>query len=363
MGDGAAQLYVDVAEDRVESLAQRLAAEPQLVHAMLTLNNDEATPLYVAAQFGSLGALQLLLEKGGDPTTESRQGSTPLHAAAASGHALIVECLIDRNDVDVDVVDYRGKTPLHVAVEHNRSSIVPILAAAGADVNAVTDFDNRSALHLAAIVGDATTMLELLVAGATPAVVDDLGYTPVHLAAYHNAADLLPLLQEYGADLDAHDEEAGVGTPLQVAAAENNMDAVHMLLELDADFDLIVLGDSALTIAARHGHDDIVRAFIDAGATVRFVWSMEESPLAAAAAADRASTVQLLLDAGVRVDESDRDRQTALMKAAAAGAAAAVQVLLDAGADRMATDRSDRTAAAHAAANGHSRLAALLATY
>lgn len=363
MASDEAQVYVDVAENRVESVAQRLAAEPQLVHAMLTLNNNRATPVYVAAQFGALETLRLLVDSGGDPTAESTQGSTPLHAAAASGHAGVVRYLVGRDDIDVDVVDYRGKTPLHVAVEHNHSPIVPILAAVGADVNAVTDFDIRSAVHLAAVGGDATTMLELLVAGATPAVVDDLGYTPVHLAAYHDFPDLLPLLQEYNADLDAHDEEAGVGTPLQVAAAENNVRTVRTLLQLGVDVDLIVHGDSALAIAARRGHDDIVRTLIDAGAAVSLVDGMDESPLAAAAAADRASTVQLLLDAGAHVNESDRDRQTALMKAAAAGASHAVTVLLDAGADRMATDRSDRTAATHAAANRHLRLAALLAAY
>ena len=43
-------------------------------------------------------------------------GSSPLHAAAAEGHAAVAAELLRCRDVDVDAVDEIGSTPLHWAV-------------------------------------------------------------------------------------------------------------------------------------------------------------------------------------------------------------------------------------------------------
>ncbi|CAE7511120.1 CTTNBP2, partial [Symbiodinium necroappetens] len=49
-------------------------------------NDNEVTPLYIAAQEGQLEVAHLLLQANADMNKATRDGATPVHAAELSGH-------------------------------------------------------------------------------------------------------------------------------------------------------------------------------------------------------------------------------------------------------------------------------------
>lgn len=54
------------------------------------------TPLHVAAKWGKSNMVSLLLEKGANIESKTRDGLTPLHCAARSGHEQVVDMMLER---------------------------------------------------------------------------------------------------------------------------------------------------------------------------------------------------------------------------------------------------------------------------
>jgi len=112
--------------------------------------------IHKAARDGDVATVKALLEA--NPNLVNAKGSndkTPLHYAAAAGHADVVALLLaykadvharDYSEVDWDDTDAEGrpahvpdKTPLHIAAEEGQKDIVELLLANKANVNAVDD--------------------------------------------------------------------------------------------------------------------------------------------------------------------------------------------------------------------------------
>jgi cytohesin len=127
-------------------------------------------------------------------------------------------------------------------------------------------------------------------------------------------------------------------------------------------------GMSPLHIASKHGHADVVRAVLQAGATPDLRSSEPEhsgwTALHYAAAGNHLEVMRLLLDAGADVGNEAEDilgdaTGTPLHVAAANGHAGAVRLLLDRGAKHASTAGGDMPLA-RAAANGHHDVIRLL---
>jgi uncharacterized protein len=167
--------------------------------------------------------------------------------------------------------------PVAEAARRGDAEAVVELLAAGADANA-PDRDGTPALHWAVRVGDRATAERLIHAGADVNAESRYGVRPLQLAIAAGDGALTRWLLESGADPAAVDH-AGEPPLLQVARVGAADVAVALLQHrVTVDVRDASFGQTALMLAARHGHVDLARVLIDAGADVDAATAAEEPP-------------------------------------------------------------------------------------
>jgi ankyrin repeat protein len=158
------------------------AASPSRIEAISKLKASgievNATRLVQYAAAGDLVTVELLLAAGIPArSAEPVWQVTPLHNAAAQGHARLVARLLELG-ADVNARDARGYTALIDAAYGGRGVIVKQLLEAGARSD-VRPTDGPTAL-IAAVQADSLAVVDqLLIAGADPALADASGQTPL----------------------------------------------------------------------------------------------------------------------------------------------------------------------------------------
>ena len=137
-----------------------------------------ATPLYRAVRAIDLAAVQLLVDRGANPSQAIKDGSTPLMAAAGlgaprGGDEEVTEAG-DRNDpidvmkvliakgANVNAANDAGMTPLHYAAQRGSDRIIEFLASQGARFD-VKNKQGRSPSELAR--GKTAALMNKLAAG------------------------------------------------------------------------------------------------------------------------------------------------------------------------------------------------------
>nr|5AQB_A Chain A, 3G61_DB15V4 [synthetic construct] len=141
-----------------------------------------------------------------------------------------------------------------------------ILMANGADVNALDEV-GWTPLHLAAW-GHLEIVECLLKNGADVNAADIDGYTPLHLAAFSGHLEIVEVLLKYGADVNA-DDQAGF-TPLHLAAIFGHLEIVEVLLKNGADVNAQdKFGKTPRDLAIDNGNEDIAEVLGKAATLVK----------------------------------------------------------------------------------------------
>jgi uncharacterized protein len=136
--DADLDVYDAAATGELRQLRELVIGDPAQVNSYST---DGATPLGLAAFFGHLTAVELLLDCGARINmlaTNPAFPFAPLHSAMSAGHREIVDLLLARG-ADVRVREGGGMTALHEAAGLGSLEYVQLLLKRGADAGAKTD--------------------------------------------------------------------------------------------------------------------------------------------------------------------------------------------------------------------------------
>jgi len=94
---------------------------------------------------------------------------------------------------------------------------------------------DESDLHCAAQDGDVTRVQQLLTDGRSPNVFDETSKTPLHYAAENGHLEIMRVLLEAGADVNANEEERIGNTPLRDVADKCSLAVATLLVDAGAD--------------------------------------------------------------------------------------------------------------------------------
>jgi len=175
---------------------------------------DDETPLYVASKNGHLRIVEYLLlqphiDVNNTTTNISRNHNhtnnkkrRPLSAACRQGYVEITKLLLHAG-ADPTLSDSTGKTPLHEACCHGSVPIARLL------------LDNSSSDHTTTITTSSTTSSSSSSSSVLLTATDKHGFTPLHFAVWEmdrsgdnsEKGEMVQLLLERGADIDAQDKE------------------------------------------------------------------------------------------------------------------------------------------------------------
>lgn len=334
---------------------------PEYGNSLNDKNRKEETPLSLAAAEGHEICVETLLDLKVDlKHRESEVGWDALHIASFQGHVSLVELLL-RKGSDLAAKDRNGRTPLLLAAMKGEIKVVRLLLASNADPG-ITDVYGHSSVHLAACGGSEEVVTELLGCGLDINSRGRMLETPLHVATWHNDQALVKLLLAQGADIHAVEEnkwhplhmaardgyesivlillEAGAPveavaadqyTPLQLAVMNEHEKVAMLLLQHGAQDAVYTNGSSTLHVACRLGYTDVVRKLLEAGADINSQ-AYCLSPLMIASSHGHRGILELLLRAGADVNSRDEEGSTALCKACYNGQVEIARELLNSGA-------------------------------
>lgn len=184
----------------------------------------------------------------------------------------------------------------------------------------------------------------------------------LYFSIYNGYSTLTRLLILTGANVNARDKHFDYATPLIVASFEGQNEIIGLLIDAGADINAYdIWGNTVLTVAMKAGHVETVKLLIKKGVDVNFTFTgVIQTPLMLAALLGKVDLVKLLIDAGADTNATKINKNTALMNAARKGDVGIARLLLKSGANVNAKDGEGYTALTYAQALGHSEMVTFL---
>lgn len=195
-----------------------LDQEPNLAN---TRTAEGDSPLLLSIYFGAKEITELLLARGAEPN---------LFEAVALGQTERVRERVTADPRLLHAYSHDGWTALHLAAFFGQSGTVAYLLQAGADVRAIARNGNgNTPLHAALATRQDEIARQLLATGSDVNTPDAAGWTPLHHASYNGSLEMVTLLLERGARVEARGGQ-GQKSPREMAL-EKEHTAVATLLQ------------------------------------------------------------------------------------------------------------------------------------
>ncbi|EXK39958.1 hypothetical protein FOXG_10273 [Fusarium oxysporum f. sp. lycopersici 4287] len=334
--DGKTALHMAVAM-RNQEFSQVLISRGANVDRVLR----EHTPLTMAINSRCTAITAVLLDSGADPNLPSRNGNTPLLAAASTGHDETVRYLIAHGADPAATQGHSGYSAMHMAAHKDKPPILQLLSDAGAPVD-ILDKAGETPLLVAAKLGNAQSIFRLIRLGADVERVGPDGMSILSHAVKMGDVDLVTALLELGAGMQVSSMFPSKGskeylvpepqtTPIHVAAQHARDEILLRLVSYGASLESTIFpGRTPLSVAASHGHISTVRLLLRLGANTHALTTHGDTILFQASA--NQATLKLLLQQGIDVNHQNDRGATALHYAALRGHIGGVRMLLEKGA-------------------------------
>jgi uncharacterized protein len=231
-------------------------------------NNENITAFVLACEIGNIYCAKALMaamvhQSGNTDCIKNSYGVDKAMLSACEHRRFSIVSLLIEGGCPVNVRGRFQETPLMVATIAGNVRCVEILIGAAADVNAVDENGNTALLH-ASNRGYSVIVSMLIRAGANVNYVCWTG-TALH-AACRRIYDMTGgrigskigtsirsarILLESGADVNARDPNEA--TPLMIACGGGDSNLVQMLLDDGADIDASnLIGETAVSCAINH---------------------------------------------------------------------------------------------------------------
>ena len=161
---------------------------------------DQAVDLAKAAKFDNVSEVKYLLSKGVTSNAVDINGNPMLILAIKDNSEKVIDLLLNDKKIDVDLSNKSGETPLMMASIQGNLPLVQTLV-----------LKNK-------------------------AMIDHIGWTPLHYACAKGHFDVAQFLIANGAIVDAM--SVGNTTPLMMAVQSGNEQLVKLLLDKGADLQI-----------------------------------------------------------------------------------------------------------------------------
>ncbi|XP_058136096.1 ankyrin repeat domain-containing protein 27 isoform X3 [Dasypus novemcinctus] len=307
-----------------------------------------STPLHLACQKGCQSVTLLLLHYKASAEVQDNNGNTPLHLACTYGHEDILSVL-EASHLSLEKRPKSSEVPAQspqrsVDSLSRASSTSSFSSMSGSSRRGETKRDYREVEKLLRAVADgdlemvryllewteedldevedvvSTVDLEFChplcqcpkcapaqkrlakipASGLGVNVTSQDGSSPLHVAALHGRADLIPLLLKHGASAGARNANQAV--PLHLACQKGHFQVVKYLLDFNAKPNKKDLsGNTPLIYACSSGHHEIAALLLQHGAAVNVSNNKGNTALHEAVIEKHVFVVELLLLHGASV--------------------------------------------------------------
>ena len=275
------------------------------------------TPFCQAAQAGNLVQARQLIRRGADVHHINLDGDNALTLAAVGGHLTFIEWLEGHCPQSVNYENYHGETALTLAAHHGHQPLVQWLVSRNASLTHLND-QLKDALAEAVANGHLALAQWLSSQGTDPGRVYPDGNNLYLHAVQAGHRSVAQWLEDSGVDCQQVNEFGD--SALTLAARHGHHQLLALLLEKNATgIDQISRdGDSLLLLAARRGHGETVKLLVQHGADIGLVNYAGSSALTLAATSSE-SLALWLCNVGANIRHIELDGNNAFTLAARSG--------------------------------------------